>query len=383
MRFALTEEQQLFSDSARRFLQARSPVAAQRRLRDAHAPDGFDRGLWSELAGMGWSGVLVPEEYGGVGFGLAGAGLIAEETGRTLTASPLLSTAVLGVTALLQGVSARRRAELLPAIASGELLTALAVDERPRHAPHEIATHAVVTAAGFRLTGNKTFVLDGHVADWLIVAARTVDASLADPAGRDAIGLFLVNRRAPGVTIERTLLVDSRIAADLHLQEVEVSRADLLDAPGSGAALLDSLLDAGRAVLAAELVGIAAESLERTLDYLRQREQFGRKVGEFQALQHRAAHLYCEIELARSATSAALRALDARAADSALLVSVAKAKAGDAARLATNEALQMHGGIGMSDEFEIGFFMKRARVAAETFGDSAFHSDRIAHLYGF
>ncbi len=393
MRFVLTEEQQLFSDSARRFLQARAPVAALRKLRDAHDPDGFDRGLWSELAGMGWPGLLIPEEHGGVGFGHAGAGLIAEETGRTLTASPLLSTAVLGVAALVQGASERRRAELLPAIAAGELLMALAVDERPRHAPHEIATRALATATGFRLTGQKTFVLDGHVAEWLIVAARVVaggradgghaDGRHADGGHADTIGLFLVNRRAPGLSIERTVLVDSRLAADLRLHDVEVSRADLLDAAGAGGELLDSILDAGRAVLAAELVGIASESLDRTLDYLRQREQFGRKVGEFQALQHRAAHLYCEIELARSATNAALRALDARGTDTALLVSVAKAKAGDAARLATNEALQMHGGIGMTDEFEIGFFMKRARVAAETFGDSGFHGDRLARLYGF
>jgi alkylation response protein AidB-like acyl-CoA dehydrogenase len=376
-RFALSDEQQLFADSARRFLQARAPVAALRKLRDGRDAQGFDRELWAELAGMGWAGVLVPERHGGVGFGYAGAGLAAEEAGRTLTPLPLLSTAVLGVTALLAGASEERQSELLPAIAGGEILMALAVDERARHAPHDIATRAVPSAGGFRLAGRKTFVLDGHVADWLIVPARLAE----DAAEPDALRLFLVKRGAPGVTLERTIMVDSRNAAELRLDDVEVPGRDAFTA--GGAVLLDRILDAGRAVLAAELVGIAAEALDRTLEYLRQREQFGRKVGEFQALQHRAAQVYCDIELARSATAAALRALDAGADDTPLLVSVAKAKAGEAARLATNEALQMHGGIGMTDESDIGFFMKRARAAAETFGDFAFHGDRVARFYGF
>ncbi len=374
MTFVLTEEQQLFSDQARKVLQARSPVSVLRRQRDADDPIGFSPELWSELAGMGWAGVLVPEDYGGVGFGHVGAGLIAEEAGRTLAALPLLSTAVLGTTALLEGASERQKTELLPAIANGDLVTALAVDERTRHAPHDIETTAAqITRGGFRLNGRKTFVLDGQAAGKLIVSARVADA----------IALFLVDARAPGVTIEPVAMVDSRGAADVRLTNVDVTAADLLGGSAGGAALLDRVLDAGRAVLAAELVGIAAESLERTLEYLRQREQFRRKIGEFQALQHRAAHLFCEIELARSAAAAALRALDARADNAPLLASVAKAKCGDTARLATNEALQMHGGIGMTDEFDIGFFMKRARAAAETFGDSAFHADRVARTYGF
>ena len=375
MSFVLTEEQQLFGDTARRFLQARSPVSALRRMRDAEDPVGFSRELWSELAGMGWAGVLIPEEYGGVGFGYVGAGLIAEESGRTLAALPLLSTAVLGATAVLKGATSRHRDDVLPAIASGELITALAADERSRHAPRDVACRAAEAAPGFRLSGSKTFVLDGHVADKLVVSARTGDER--------ALTLFLIDRRSPGVTVERATMVDSRNAADVRFEGVEVTRAQVLGQVGEGAALLDAVLDGGRAVLAAEMVGIADECLSRTLDYLRQREQFGRKVGEFQALQHRAAHLFCEIELARSAAAAALRALDTAAADASLLVSAAKAKCAEAARLAANEALQMHGGIGMTDEFEIGFFMKRARAAAETFGDYAFHGDRVARLYGF
>jgi alkylation response protein AidB-like acyl-CoA dehydrogenase len=379
MTFVLTEEQQLFGDSARKFLQACAPVAALRRLRDTRDATGFDRALWAELAGMGWAGVLVPEEHGGVGFGYVGAGLIAEESGRTLTPLPFLSTAVLGVTALLKGGTAAQRSALLPAIAGGELLVSLAVEERPRHAPQEVATRATATGTGFRLSGRKTFVLDGHVADRLIVSARTDERATAG----EGITLFLVDARAPGVSIARTVLVDSRNAAEVVLEDVDVSRADVVGTEGQGSSLLESVLDAGRAILAAELVGIASEGLERTLEHLRQREQFGRKLGEFQALQHRAALLFCELELARSAASAALSGLDAGADDAALRVSVAKAKCSEVAKLATNEALQMHGGIGMTDEFDIGFFMKRARAAAETFGDYAFHSDRVARHYAF
>jgi alkylation response protein AidB-like acyl-CoA dehydrogenase len=374
MSFVLTEEQQLFSDQARKVLQARAPVGVLRRQRDANDPLGFSRELWTELAGMGWAGVLIPEDYGGVGFGHVGAGLIAEEAGRTLASLPLLSTAVLGATALLEGGSERQKTELLPAIAGGELVTALAVDERSRHAPHDIETTAAqITRGGFRLNGRKTFVLDAQAAGKLIVSARVADA----------VALFVVDARAPGVSIEPTVMVDSRGAADVRLTNVDVAAGDLLGASAGGLAVLDRVLDAGRAVLAAELVGIASEALERTLEYLRQREQFGRKIGEFQSLQHRAAVLFVEIELARSAAAGALRALDARTDDAPLLVSVAKAKCGDAARLATNEALQMHGGIGMTDEFDIGFFMKRARVAGETFGDTSFHADRVARSYGF
>lgn len=374
MTFILSEEQQLFTDSARKLLLARAPVAALRQLRDSRDAIGYDRKLWTMLAEMGWAGVLVPEKYGGVDFGYVGAGLAAEASGRTLTPLPMLSTAVLAVTALLKGGTEAQRSELLPAMVAGELLITLAVDEHSRHAPHEISTSAQTTASGFRLTGRKTFVLDGHVADKLIVTAGMSDSA--------ALSLFLIDADAPGVTLKRTIMVDSRNAADVYLQDVAVARDDLIGPLDDGESLLDGVLDAARAVLAAELVGIARESLDRTLDYLRQREQFGRRIGEFQALQHRAAQLYCEIELACSAAYGALQALDTSASDASLKASVAKAKCSEVATFATNEAVQMHGGIGMTDEFDLGFFMKRARAAAETFGDYSFHSDRVARFYG-
>jgi alkylation response protein AidB-like acyl-CoA dehydrogenase len=222
-------------------------------------------------------------------------------------------------------------------------------------------------------------VLDGHVADRLIVSARTS----GDVEGRDGITLFLIDAKAGGVSISRGSNVDSRNAAVVELRDVAVTDADVIGTPDKGAVVLDAVLDAGRAVLAAEMLGVAEEAFERTLSYLREREQFGARIGSFQGLQHRAAHLYCEIELVRSVVLRTLQALDAQEPGASSLVCLAKAKAGDIARIATNEAVQMHGGIGMTDEFDIGFFMKRARAAGETFGDAYYHTDRFAQLAGY
>jgi len=328
---------------------------------------------------MGWAGVLVPEEYGGAGFGYVGAGLIAEEIGRNLSATPLLSTAVLAVTALVRGGSSAQKEALLPAIAAGDLIVALASDEKNRHAPHSIATRATGGGGKFKLSGRKIHVLDGHVADRLIVTARTS----GDVESREGITLFLIDGKASGVSVTRTPTVDSHNAASLELRDVVVSESDVIGTLDKGAVVLDAVLDAGRAVLAAELLGVAAESFERTLGYLRDREQFGVKIGTFQSLQHRAAHLFCEIELVRSVVLRTLQALEAQEPTASNLVCLAKGKATDVARIATNEAVQMHGGIGMTDEFDIGFFMKRARAAGETFGDYYYHADRYAQLSGY
>lgn len=375
----LNEDQVMFRDAAKRFLAERAPVSQLRQLRDSADPVGFRREVWNDMADMGWAGVLVPEELGGAGFGFVGAGILAEELGRNLSATPFLSSAVLGVAALLKGATPEQRSLFLPTIVSGESLFALAVDERPRHAPLSVATRATGSAGRFKVNGKKLHVLDGHVADHLIVSARTA----GDIESRDGITLFFIDPKAPGVTITRTSSVDCRNTASVELHDVSVSIEDALGPLDQGASILDYVLDAGRAVLAAELLGVAQEAFERTLDYLREREQFGVKIGSFQALQHRAAHLFCEIELLRSTVSRTLQALDGGEPNAALLVCLAKARASEVARLATNEAVQMHGGIGMTDAFDIGFFMKRARAAAETFGDSFYHTDRYAQLSGY
>jgi alkylation response protein AidB-like acyl-CoA dehydrogenase len=268
---------------------------------------------------------------------------------------------------------------LLPAIAGGDIVVALASDEKNRHAPHSIATRAAGGSGRFKLSGRKLHVLDGHVADRLIVTARTS----SDVESRDGITLFLIDARANGVVVTRTPTVDNHNAAAVELRDVAVSDSDVVGTFDKGAVVLDAVLDAGRAVLAAELLGVAEESFERTLTYLREREQFGAKIGTFQSLQHRAAHLFCEIELVRSVVLRTLQALDAQEPTASNLVCLAKAKATDVARIATNEAVQMHGGIGMTDEFDIGFFMKRARAAGETFGDYYYHADRFAQLAGY
>ncbi len=379
MALTLTDDQKMIRDSADGFFKTEAPASQHRKLRDTRDETGFDRNVWAKMAEMGFAGVLVPEEHGGAGFGHVAAGLIMEAIGRNLSASPMLSTAVLGTTALVAGGSAEQQAKYLPLIAEGKRLFALAADEAARHNPAHVAMTATPSGNGFRLNGVKGFVLDGHVADTLIVAARTG----GHERDKDGITLFLVDAKAPGVGIERRSLIDSRNAARISLADVQVDGADVLGDVGGGFAILEKALDAGRACLAAEMLGMSSESFSKTVDYLKQREQFGQKIGSFQALQHRAAHLFCEVELARSATLRALVALDENDDRAPMFASLAKAKSGEVAKLATNEGVQMHGGIGMTDDFDIGFYMKRARAAQETFGDIAFHGDRLARILGY
>jgi alkylation response protein AidB-like acyl-CoA dehydrogenase len=379
MALVLSDEQRMVRESAEGFFAEHGPVSELRRLRDAKDETGFDRGLWARMAEMGFAGVAIPEAHGGAGLGMVAAGLISEAIGRNLSLSPFLSTAVLAATILGRGGSAEQQAGLLPAMAAGELLVALASDEKARHAPRHVATRAEPSGNGFRLSGAKTHVLDGHVADRLIVAARTS----GDTQDADGITLFLVDPKAPGVSVRRRAMVDSRNSAEVQLEAVQVDGADVIGGIGAGLPLLEAALDAGRACLAAEMLGASGRSFEVTVDYLKTREQFGRPIGSFQALQHRAAHLFCELELARSVTLRALQALDAGEDRAPLFCALAKAKVGEVARLATNEGVQMHGGIGMTDDHDIGFFMKRARAAGETFGDSAFHGERVARMLNF
>jgi alkylation response protein AidB-like acyl-CoA dehydrogenase len=376
MSLVYNDDERMLAEAARGFLEQNAPPAALRRLRDTRDADGFSRELWREMAALGWAGMLVPEEYGGLGFAHTGAGILCEQGGRTLAASPLFATAILGATLLREAGSAAQKKALLPAIAAGRLLCALAVDESARHDPAAIALVARADGDAFRLSGEKILVLDGHVADILIVAARSRGA----PGETGGVSLFLVEAGSAGLAIERTVMVDSRNAAIVRFTD---ARGELLGELHEGWKPLERALDIGRICLAAEMLGVAGEAFARTVDYLKQRRQFGRVIGEFQALQHRAALLFCELELARSAVLRALRAIDEPDAALAPLASLAKAKAGEAAALAVNEAVQLHGGIGMTDEFEIGFFMKRAAALRQTFGDSYFHTDRYAALNGY
>jgi alkylation response protein AidB-like acyl-CoA dehydrogenase len=379
MALVLTEEQSMLRDSARGLISDRAGVSHLRHLRDSADATGFSRELWKTFAEMGFAGLLVAEEFGGSGLGCVEAGVVMEEIGRNLTPSPFLATAVLAAGALSRGGSAAQKAEHLPAIAAGSRLAALAVDEGAKHRPLLTKMQAVRSGNGFRLTGDKAFVVDGHAADLLIVAARTAGAA----GERDGLTLFLVDPGSKGIAIERTVMVDSHNAARIRFDNVEVNADGVLGEIDQGGALLEGILNIGRGAVASEMVGVAEGVFGRTVSYLRERKQFGKAIGEFQALQHRAAQLYIEIEITRAAVLKALQTLDKDAANAAAAVAVAKARAGSTATLAVQEGVQMHGGMGMTDQFDIGFFMKRARVCEELFGDSNFHADRLARMKGY
>jgi hypothetical protein len=379
MALVLTEEQSMLRDSARGLISDKAPMSHLRQLRDAKDATGFSRELWKAFAEMGFTGLLVPEDFGGSGLGCVEAGIVMEEIGRTLMPSPFLSTAVLAASALSRGGSAGQKSQHLPKISGGSLLAALAIDEGAKHRPLQISLQAKRSGNGFRLNGAKAFVVDGHTADLLIVAGR----SAGSPGERDGLTLFLVDPNAKGVATERTAMVDSHNAARINFDNVEVDADHVLGEVDQGYPLLDGVLNIGRGAVASEMVGLSEEVFGRTVSYLKERKQFGKAIGEFQALQHRAAQLYIEIEITRAAVLKALQALDADFGNVAAAVSVAKARAGTTATLAVQEGVQMHGGMGMTDQFDIGFFMKRARVCQELFGDSNFHADQLARTKNY
>jgi alkylation response protein AidB-like acyl-CoA dehydrogenase len=376
MLLVLNEEQTMLRDNARGFLSKNAPIAHLRQLRDSHDALGFSRPLWKECAEMGWAGILVPPDYGGMGLGHVEAGVVMEELGHTLTPLPFLSTAVLAATAIARFGSEAQKSAHLERIATGDLIASLAVDEFTKHRPKQIALAATRAGKGFVLNGAKTFVVDGHAADLLVVAARTA----GKPGDDRGITLFLVDGKAKGLKVERTEMVDTHNAARLVFEKVNVAPDAVLGEVDAGLKALEGTLNVGRAAVAAELVGAADEVFTRTVSYLKERKQFGRLIGEFQALQHRAALLYCELEVTRAAVLKALQTLDESFDKAGAIVCVAKARAGRTGELAVQEAVQMHGGIGMTDEFDVGFFMKRVRVGQELFGDANFHTDRLARL---
>jgi alkylation response protein AidB-like acyl-CoA dehydrogenase len=368
---ALTEEQQLLREQAKSWARDEAPVAKFREMRDSGNEFGFDKSTWESIGEMGWAGIVVPEEFGGVDMGFLTCGVVLEELGRQLTASPLLASGVAGATALVLGGSDEQKKAWLPKIAEGAAIVTLAVDEGPRHAPDEVALAAEKSGDGYRLSGTKVHVLEGMSADAFVVAART----------DDEVSLFVVAASAAGVSRQRLVTADSRGYANVTFDGVEVGG----DARIAGD-VLDATLDRARAALAAEMLGTAAQSFDMTLDYLKNRVQFGQVIGSFQALSHRASGLFTEMEMTRSCVEAALQAIDhvidKDAEDVAQLCSLAKCKAGTFLHNMSNELIQIHGGIGMTDEFDAGLYLKRARAAETTWGNQAFHRDRYATLAG-
>ena len=374
-----TEDQAMLADTARGFLADEGNIAKQlRHLRDINCKDGFGHALWKQMAELGLTGILVEEADGGLGMGHVEAGIVLEEIGRNLTPSPFLTSSVMAATAL-GGASADLKGRYLPGLIAGDSVFAVAIDEGPKHRPERIATRAERSGNGFKLSGSKAFVVQGGSADMLVVAARTA----GDDSDHDGITLFAVPKDAAGMNLDVVRLVDSAQAAHLKLDNVQLDADAVIGDVDGGRELLNRVLNAGRIGAAAESVGVAMGSFEMTTTYLKQRKQFGKLIGEFQALQHRAAHHYSELEIARAAVIKAQQLLDGGSDKAELMVSVAKAKAGKAASLAVKEGVQMHGGIGMTDEYDIGLYMKRDRALAEFMGDMYYHAERVAQLSGY
>ena len=376
MSLLLNEEQQFLKDTAKEFLQKNAPISHFRNLRDSKDETGYSKEVWKQMAELGWAGILISEDYGGSNFGMMGLGGILEETGRTLVPSPLFSTALVGVSFLELAGNENQKKEFLPKIVSGDLTTAFALEEGPRHSPTNISTLAKKEGKSFKINGQKTFVLDGHSADTLIVAART-DGEINDSVG---ITLFIIDKDSKGLTVNRTHMVDSRNASEIIFKDVEVNENSILGDLNAGYSVIEEVLDRAQIGLSSEMLGSALEAFDRTLEYLKERKQFGSVIGSFQALQHRAAIMFTELELTKSAVVGALNAVDENSNDRGRFASLAKFKAGETLHLVSNEAVQMHGGIGVTDEFDIGFFLKRSRVAEQIFGSSDYHIDKYAKL---
>ena len=371
----LTDDQKMLQETASSFLSEEGSIAKQlRQLRDSGCTDGYGTGLWKQFGELGLTGICIPEDKGGLGLGSVEAALVLEEIGRNLTPSPFLATAVVGARAIEGTAHADR---WYPGILSGDAVLTLAVDESRRHSPEQTALTAERRGNGFVLNGTKQFVVHGNSADVALTAART-----SGTAGeREGLTLFAVPKGA--AEVESVTLADSSKAARLTFRDVQLDADAVVGDVDNGWAQLSRALNSGRAGAAAELVGVAAGATSMTVDYLKQRKQFGKLIGEFQALQHRAAHLYGEIEIARAAALKAAELVDSGSEKAELMASVAKAKAADVASLAGREGVQMHGGIGMTDEHDIGLYLKREAVLGELFGDVYYHRNRVAELSGY
>ncbi|MBV7266195.1 acyl-CoA dehydrogenase family protein [Erythrobacter ani] len=373
------DDQAMLADTASGFMAEEGNIQKQlRHWRDRDCPDGFGHALWKQMAEMGFTGMLVAEDDGGLGMGHVEAGIVLGEIGRNLTPSPFLTSSVLAATALKHG-SDDLRGRYLPGLIEGESVFAVAIDETAKHRPGRIATKAEKSGNGFKLTGSKSFVIQGASADMIVVAARTSGSD----EDEDGITLFAVPKDAANMTQDAVRLVDSSVASHIKFDGVELDGDAVIGEVNGGRDILNAVLTAGRVGAAAEGVGVASGAMDMTVDYLKQRKQFGRLIGEFQALQHRASHLYSEVEIARAVVIKTQQLLDAGAESAELMSSVAKAKVAKAAGLAVKEGVQMHGGIGMTDEYDIGLYMKRDRALQEFLGDAYFHANRVAELSGY
>ena len=379
MKLILTEEQQFLKDTAKSFSRDKTPTNHFRKLRDDNSSKCWDDSIWQEMVQLGWSGILVPEDFGGSDFGVAGISVIMQELGKTLTPSPLLATAVLGVSTIKLLGSGEQKNMYLPKIVSGEITAALAIDEGSHHSPFNIETSAKLEGDNWVLNGQKVFVIDGASADIILIVART-----SGKAGEsNGLSVFVADKNSAGLEISRISTADCRNYANITMNNLSLNQNTLLGEIDVAGEVVEKVLDLGRIAIASEMLGNTEEAFEITVSYLKERKQFGVAIGSFQALQHRAAKMFCEIELTKSAVMAAMHAADENSNELERLSSLAKFQAGETLHLVSNEAIQMHGGIGVTDEYDIGFYLKRARVAEQIFGTSEYHQARYANISGF
>ena len=372
MALIITEEQKMLKDSATELLIAKAPISQMRELRDSkYTP--FDNALWEEMVAMGWTALTVPESYNGLDFGFVGLGQILEETGRNLTKSPLISSILLGASALRLSDNEALKTKLFPGLIEGNSQLALAIQEGKHHQTSIFNTQAVLRDDNYVINGSKTMVIDGTTAN-LFVVVCLVDRNYS---------LFVVDANSKGITVSKKILMDSGSYADIIFKDVEVSAENQLNIKLDGRLLLEQLMAISYAGISAELLGICKQAFDITIQYLKERQQFGVIIGTYQALQHRAVILFSEIELCKSIVLKALQAIDGNDTKSLKYAHLAKAKLCKTVKLVTNEAIQLHGGIGVTDDADIGFYLKRARVAQQLFGDYNYHLDQLAKIKGY
>ncbi len=368
MAFAFTEEQEQFRDIVRRFLRNTSPAVEVRRLMETET--GFDADVWGRLnRELGLCAVHIPETFGGQGFSFVELGIVCEEMGRSVLCAPYFSSAVLAADAILHAGSSSQKSDLLPSIASGECRGALAFTEsNGRWDAAAIETTATRNGAGYRLEGHKSFVIDGHTADLIVVAAREPGSF-----GDDGISLFTVAGDAPGLDRRLLQTMDAtRKQARLTFHHVA---AEPLGEPGAGAVALRRVLIDAATALASEMVGGAQQMLDSAVEYTKLRMQFGRQIGSFQAVKHKCADMLLEVELAKSAAYQAAAAVAKGDPEAPALASLAKAAASDTYLRAAADCIQLHGGIGFTWDNDTHLWFKRAKSSEAMFGDAAHHRE--------
>ena len=374
MNFGFTEEQEALREATRRFLDNECPTTFVRKMmadETAHASE-----LWRKIAELGWLGIIVPEEFGGSGGSFLDLVVILEETGKSLLPGPFFATALLGTTAVLAGGSTAQKSALLPKVVEGNQILTLALAEKSgRYDAVGVALAAKSKGSDFVLSGEKMFVPDAHVADHIVVATRTAQNNNPE----DGITLFLVDAKAPGVTITQLKTVDmTRRQCHVAFQDVAVASGQVLGEVGKGWSILRRVLDQAMAGLCAEMIGTGQKALDLAVAYAKERVQFGKPIGSFQAVKHKCVDMMVQVENARSLTYYAAWTVDENGSEARQAVPMAKAYCSDMCKTVTSEAIQVHGGIGFTWEHDMHLFYRRGLASEAAFGSAPVHREVVA-----